>query len=312
MKIVGLQIDPIESLNFETDSSILLAQELEIRGFKIFYYTPINLFIKNSKPHALGKYVSLTGSTPYEFKSPELELNLEDCTIVLLRQDPPFNMTYITTTHILELLPRTTTVVNNPKSVRNLPEKLSVTKFLEFTPNTLITQSLDQLQRFYEENKSFILKPLYGHGGNEVIKISNREQLNTMGSAHLNKHGYVVAQEFLPEVVNGDKRVFLVDGLVLGGFARIPKSGSILANMAAGGSVTKTTLTAKEIEISEKVASFLKANDIFIAGIDLIAERLIEINVTSPTGLKAFNKLYEKNIESEIIDKLLKKTKCFT
>lgn len=312
MKKVGLQIDPIETLNFETDTSILLARELESRGFDIFYYTPKDLYIYSAEPYASGKYITFAGEKPYEFKSSSINLSLEECSIILLRQDPPFNMSYITTTHILELLPKTTCVINNPSGVRNLPEKLSVTNFPEFTPKTLITQSFEQLKSFFEEQKIIVLKALYGHGGNEVVKISSAAELENLGNIYISSHGYVVAQEFLPEVTKGDKRVFIVDGEVLGAFSRIPKSGSILANMAAGGSIAKTELTEKELEISEAVAQFLKAHDIFMAGIDLISEQLIEINITSPTGFKAFNKLYDQKIETKIIDELLKKAKCFT
>lgn len=306
MKTVGLQIDPIESLKFETDTSILLATALEEKDFEVFYYTPKDLYLKDMRPHALGRYIRLVGESTFVFKSNLVEVDLSKCSLILLRQDPPFDMSYITTTHILELLPATTKIVNNPNSVRNLPEKLSVAIFPEFTPRTVITQNFRELKSFFEDQKVIVLKPLYGHGGNEVIKISSVPELENFGNLYINKHGYVVAQEFLPEVTNGDKRVFIIDGEVLGCYKRMPKPGSILANTAAGGSVEKTTLTPKEMEISQVVAKYLKAHDILIAGIDLIAEHLIEINITSPTGFKTFNRLYNQKIENKIIDKILK------
>ena len=307
--ICALQIDPIEILKYQSDTSILIANALQKLGFKIFCYTPNQLYIENATIKAKGHYIKLFDNPDnfYKFDSFESTLALDNCKLVMVRQDPPFDMNYITNTYLLELLNQKVLVINNPRSIRNWPEKLSVFKFQEFIPPTHVSSNIDKISEFFSRHKNIIVKPIYGSGGANVCKIENAAHFNQIIPNYIAQYNHIIVQKFFPEIVEGDKRVLIVDGEILGAIGRVPPEGGYLANLAAGGTAIKTTLTEREQEISQTVATALKKDDIFFAGIDLINQHLIEINVTSPTGCKAYNALYNKNCENIIVKHIIDK-----
>jgi glutathione synthase len=305
--ICALQINPIEHLKYRSDTSILIGEALHKRGCKIFYYIPDQLFLENGKIQAKGRYIKFnyTEDNFFSYDSELTTINLNLCNIVLLRQDPPFDMDYITNTYLLELLDKKVLVFNNPAGIRNWPEKLSVFKFKEFAPPTIMSGNANPIKEFYDNHKNIILKPLYENGGHGVCKIESSQHFHKILPQYLKKYHYIIAQQFLPEIKDGDKRVLLIDGEILGAIRRIPAPNSYLANLSAGASAAATTLTERETNIALAVAKELKKDGIFFAGIDLIGQQLIEINVTSPTGCKAYNEIYETNCEEIIAEKIL-------
>jgi glutathione synthase len=305
--ICALQINPIETLHYESDTSILIAEALQRRGCKIFYYTPHHLFLENSEVKAKGRYITLNYKEDnfFTYESEVTTVSLNSCNLVLLRQDPPFDMNYITNTYLLELLDKKVLVINNPTRIRNWPEKLSIFKFPGLFPPSIVSCDSSEIQNFYNHHKDILFKPLYGSGGNGVCKIESPQHFDSTLKEYLKKFHYIMAQKFFPQIQHGDKRVLLIDGEILGYIKRIPASNSYLANLVAGATAVATELTAKEKEITHQVGRRLKADDIFFAGVDLINQHLIEINVTSPTACKAYNKIYNTHCEDFIAEKIL-------
>ena len=286
-KIVAIQGDNLKKLNYKNDTTIFLALEAQKQGSKIFYYEPKNLFIINNQIYAHGNFIKLYDQKKFYKLLSKKKINLEKSSYLLVRQDPPFNINYVTTTYFLDRL-KGVKIINNPTSIRNVSEKLYSYEFKKYMPPTIFTSRNSDIISFIKQNKLSVMKPINGHGGNNIKLLKgriNKAFLNT----YLKKHGYVMCQKFLPGIVNGDKRVFIINGKVVGSFSRIPKKGSFLSNLSKGGTVGSSKLTIKEKRISNLIAKKLKKDGIYFAGIDFISEKLNgDINVTSPTGLKNY------------------------
>ena len=286
-KIVAIQGNKLSKLNPKTDTSIFLAKEAQKIGLKLFYYEPQNLSIVKNKVIAKGNFIKFTDNKKfYEILDNKL-LDLSTVKYILIRQDPPFNLEYITTTYILDNLNKVK-IINNPSAIRNISEKLYSTKFMKYLPKTIFSSDIKQIKKFLKLNKKIIIKPIHGYGGNNIKllngKLNKKEIVN-----YLNKHGHIMCQKFLPLIKFGDKRVFIINGKVVGAISRVPKKGSFLSNLSKGASAKLIKLTKNELSISKIVAKDLKQNNIYFAGIDFISGKLNgDINVTSPTGLKTF------------------------
>ena len=286
-KILAIQGDNLKTLNYENDTTIFLAYEAQKQGAKIFYYEPKNIFIKNNKIYADGNFTKFYNKKKFFKLQGKKTINLERSNYLLVRQDPPFNMNYITTTYFLDRL-KTVKIINNPTSIRNVSEKLYSYEFKKYMPPTIFTSRISDIISFVKKNKLSIIKPINGHGGNN-IKLLKGKINNKNLYKYLKLHRYVMCQKFLPGIVNGDKRVFIINGKVVGSFSRVPKKGSFLSNLSKGATVSISKLTTKEKAMSKSIAKKLKKEGIYFAGIDFISEKLNgDINVTSPTGLKNY------------------------
>ena len=286
---VAIQMDPIGPINIDADSTFRIALEAQARGHSLFYYTPDKLIYREGGVFARGWPLTLRREYGNHYTlGEETEVNLGDFDVVWLRQDPPFDMGYITTTHLLEMIHPKTLVVNDPFWVRNSPEKLLVLRFPDLTPATTITRDLATLRAFRDRHGDMILKPLYGNGGAGVFRLG-RDDFN-LNALHELFTGFtrepLIAQQFLPEVVNGDKRIILVEGEPIGAINRVPAKGENRSNMHVGGRPEPTTLTAREREICAAIGPTLREHGQIFVGIDVIGDYLTEINVTSPTGLQ--------------------------
>ncbi len=295
-KIVAIQGNHPSKLNPLTDTSIFLANEIQNKKYKIFYYEPKNLSVINSKVVAKGFFIKLNYNKKKFYKIVKNQnLDLSKCKFLLIRQDPPFNMEYISTTYILDIISNKVKIINNPTSIRNISEKLYSAKYQKFMPSTIFTQNLDEIKRFFKLHKKIILKPIHSFGGND-IHLLNSLNLNFIKN-FVKKHDHIMCQKYLPKISRGDKRVFLINGKVTGAISRIPKKGSFLSNMSKGAKPITTKLTKTEKKISKLLARDLKKANIFFAGIDFIDEKLNgDFNVTSPTGLKSLNDLSKINL----------------
>ena len=286
-KIVAIQGDNLNKLNYKNDTTIFLAHEAQKQGSKIFYFEPKNIFIKNNQIYADGNFIKLFDQKKFYKLISKKTFNLEKSNYLLVRQDPPFDMDYITTTYFLDRL-KTVKIINNPTSIRNISEKLYSYEFIKFMPPTIFTSRISDIVSFVKQNKLSIIKPINGHGGNN-IKLLKGKINKPILAKYLKIHGYVMCQKFLPGIINGDKRVLIINGKVVGSFSRVPKKGSFLSNLSKGGTVITSKLTIKEKKISNLIAKKLKKDGIYFAGIDFISEKLNgDINVTSPTGLKNY------------------------
>jgi len=284
----AIQMDPIEKIDISGDSSFALAMEAQRRGHTLFYYGPANLAFEDGAVTARIRPLSVRDVQGDHFTlgAPSVQ-DLSKLDVVLMRQDPPFDMAYITATHILERLQPETLVVNDPASVRNAPEKLFVTLFKDFMPPTLITTDRQRIREFRERHRDIIVKPLYGNGGAGVFRI--REDDENLGSLlEMFTQFYrepVIVQRYVPEVRNGDKRIILVDGEIAGAINRVPAKGEARSNMHVGGRPEATTLSPRERAICAAIGPELRARGLVFTGIDVIGDYLTEINVTSPTGI---------------------------
>ena len=295
-KIVAIQGNHPTSLNPLTDTTIFLANEIQKKNYKIFYYEPKNLSIINSKVLANGFFIKFEYKKKSFFKIlKRKKLDLSKCKFVLIRQDPPFNLEYISSTFILDTIKNNVKIINDPTSIRNVSEKLYSTNFQKFMPKTIFTQDIHEIRSFFNRNKKIVIKPIHSFSGNDIhlIKIFKSKFI----SKFIKKHGYVMCQKFLPKIKNGDKRVFIINGKVCGAISRIPKKGSFLSNMSKGAKPVNINLTRNEKKISSIIGKDLKKNNIFFAGIDFIDQKLNgDINITSPTGLKTFYDLSKINL----------------
>jgi len=286
-KILAIQGDNLKKINYKNDTTIFLALEAQKQGSKIFYYEPKNIFIINNQIYAHGNFIKLYDQKKFYKLLSKKKINLEKSSYLLVRQDPPFNINYVTTTYFLDRL-KGVKIINNPTSIRNVSEKLYSYEFKKYMPPTIFTSRNLDIISFIKQNKLSVLKPINGHGGNNIKLLKGRIN-KTFLNKYLKKHGYVMCQKFLTGIVNGDKRVFIINGKVVGSFSRIPKKGSFLSNLSKGGTVSSSKLTIKEKRISNLIAKKLKKDGIYFAGIDFISEKLNgDINVTSPTGLKNY------------------------
>ena len=297
VKIVAIQADNLKKLNPIFDTSIFLANEAQNKKYKIFFYEPKNLSIIENKVIAYGIYVRLNISKKKFFKIIRFKkLDLSKCKFILIRQDPPFNLEYISTTFILDKIKDKVKIINNPTAIRNISEKLYSSYFQKYMPKTIFTQNYKEVNNFFNKNKKIIIKPIHGYGGNDIYLIDNVLKKKLITNL-IKKHGHIMCQKFLSKIKLGDKRVFLINGKISGAISRIPKKGSFLSNMSKGAKPTLTKLTKTEIKISKKIAEKLKKRKIYFAGIDFIDQKLNgDINITSPTGLKTYYDLSKINL----------------
>tara|TARA_B100002051_G_scaffold107336_1_gene102319 strand:- start:772 stop:1710 length:939 start_codon:yes stop_codon:yes gene_type:complete len=308
---VGFQMDPLDNIDPRLDTSFRLAEEAELRGYSVFHYLPNNLTFSKTRIIANGHFVKLNRKQNPSFtilKNKTIDIG-HDLDILWLRQDPPFNMDYLSSTYLLDFVGKETLIVNNPFWVRNFPEKLLVLNYPQLMPATIITSRIEVIQEFREKYGDIILKPLYGNGGAGVFKINYNDKnfVALFELFQMNSTEPLIAQEFLPEVINGDKRIILLDGEILGAINRIPQKGEIRSNMHVGGKAVATELSIDEIKICEQIGSTLKEHGQIFVGIDVIGGKLTEINVTSPTGLQELEKFENKNLASKVWDKLISK-----
>ncbi|WP_102225028.1 glutathione synthase [Acidimangrovimonas sediminis] len=300
---VALQMDPIGGVDIDADSTFRLAEEAQARGHELFYYTPDKLALQEGRVTARGFPITVQRvKGDHVHYGPETEVDLADFDVVWLRQDPPFDMGYITTTHLLEMIHPKTLVVNDPFWVRNSPEKLLVLRFPDLTPPTTIARDLATLRAFREKHGDIILKPLYGNGGAGVFRLGPEDR--NLASLHelfasINREPLIV-QKFLPAVSKGDKRVILVDGEAVGAINRVPAAGETRSNMHVGGRPEKVALTDRDREICARIGPVLREKGQVFVGIDVIGDWLTEINVTSPTGIQELERFDGTNVAARI------------
>jgi glutathione synthase len=302
---VGIQMDPIESINIDADSSFALALEAQARGHALYHFGPRNLSLRHGRLFATARALEVRRQKGDHFTlgAPEA-IDLATLDIVLMRQDPPFDMSYITATHLLEHIHPDTLVVNDPAHVRNAPEKLFVAHFPELMPPTLITSERAEILEFRREHKDLIVKPLFGNGGAGVFHIRpDDENLNALLELFTQLYREpIIVQRYVPQVREGDKRIILVDGRAVGAVNRVPAAGEARSNMHVGGKPVKSALSKRDREICEAIGPALKERGLVFVGIDVIGDYLTEINVTSPTGIQEINRLDGVTIEKDLWD----------
>ena len=274
-----------------------MASEAQKRGYKIYYYETKNLTFSNGKIYSLCKEVVFFEKKKKFYSIKNLKIiDLSKVGFILMRQNPPFNMDYITATFLLEKISKKTRIINDPAAVRNIPEKLHSMGFLKFMPATIFTKNIEEIYKFIKKHKRIVVKPTHGYGGKNILFVNQRLKKKKILS-FINKHDQVMVQKFLPKIREGDKRIFVIGGVIMGAIRRIPARGSIISNIGQGGIPTKTTLTKQELQVAKIVATNLKKNKIVFAGIDLISGYLTgDINITSPTGLKNYKDLTGINL----------------
>ena len=292
--LVAVQMDPIDKINIKGDSTFALMLEAQARGHRLVYYPTGKLSMRDAKVFAGVRPVEVRDvEGDHVTMGDEERIDLASADVVLMRQDPPFDMNYITATHLLERIHPRTLVVNDPAHVRNAPEKIFVTEFPDLMPATLITRDRAEIEAFRAEHGDIVMKPLYGNGGAAVFKVGRRDpnfgSLFDLFSVTFREPW--VCQRFLPEVTQGDKRIILVDGEAAGAINRVPAADDIRSNMVRGGAAQPTDLSPREQEICRRIGPALKARGLIFVGIDVIDGNLTEINVTSPTGLRAIRRL---------------------
>ena len=297
-KIIAIQGNHPSKLNPLTDTSIFLAHEIQKKNYKIFYYDPKDLSIINFKVIAKGFFVKFDYRKKKFFEIlKKQKLELVKCKYLLIRQDPPFNLEYICSTLILDKIKKRVEIINDPTAIRNVSEKLFSTKYQKFMPDTIFSQNIDEIRKFFKKHKKVIVKPINSYSGNN-IHLFTKFNLKFF-QKFIKKHDHIMCQKYLPKIKEGDKRVFLINGKVCGAISRIPKKGSFLSNLSKGAKPINVKLTNKEMKISKLISKDLKKDKIFFAGIDFIDEQLNgDINVTSPTGLKTFYDLSKINLAS--------------
>jgi glutathione synthase len=302
---VAFQMDPMESVNIDADSTFALQLEAQARGHKLYHYLPRNLSLRDGRLTARARALEVKRERGNHFRLGAFEtLDLAAMDLVMMRQDPPFDMAYITATHLLEHLAGEVLAVNDPVSVRNAPEKLFATHFDGLMPPTLITSSRDEIAAFRAEHGEIILKPLFGNGGAGVFHLrpedDNLNALVEMFTAMSREP--IIAQRYLPEVRQGDKRIILIEGEPAGAVLRVPAKGEARANLHVGGTAMKATLTPRERDICAAIGPTLAAQGLIFVGIDVIGDYLTEINVTSPTGIQEINRLDGAKLEIQVWD----------
>ena len=300
---IAFQMDPIAKVNIYADSSFRLAEEAQACGHSLFYYSADKLAFQEGTLTARGHNMTVqrVEDTP-AILEPEEEVALSDFDVIWLRQDPPFDMHYITTTHLLDLVHPQTLVANDPFWVRNYPEKLLVLKFADLTPPTTVARDLETIKAFKAKHKDIVLKPLYGNGGAGVFRLEEGDRnLSSLHELFTNfTREPLIVQKFLPDVRNGDKRVILVDGEPMGAINRVPAKGETRSNMHVGGRPEKVGLTDRDLEICAKIGPLLREKGQIFVGIDVIGDYLTEINVTSPTGIQELERFDEINVAEKI------------
>ncbi len=307
---VAIQMDPIEGIDIDADSSFALALEAQRRGHGLYHYLPQDLSLRDGRVYARARPFEVVRdpAAPARYGAPET-IDLATLDVVLMRQDPPFDMSYITATHLLEHVHPETLVVNDPVQVRNAPEKLFVTHFAELMPATLISCDRDEIWAFRKEHMDIIIKPLFGNGGIGVFHIApENENLNALLEMFTGLYREpIIAQAYLPAVRQGDKRIILVDGVAAGAINRIPAPGEARANLHVGAKAVKAELTPRDREICEAIGPTLSERGFIFVGIDVIGDFMTEINVTSPTGIQEIDRFDGVCLESDIWDAIEKR-----
>ena len=305
-KILAIQSNTLDEINVETDTTLLLALEAQKRNYEIIWYETKDLSLIKSKVFVDGKNVKFFDETKYFYKvKKDIKFDLSKAKVILVRQNPPFNMDYINSTHFLDHV-NIKRVINNHTSVRNVSEKFYSTNFLKYMPDTIFTKNVKQINTFLKKNKKIVIKPIHGYAGKNILFIDRKLNIKTLNK-YIKKFDHVMVQKYLSKVKEGDKRVFIINGKVKGAIRRLPKKNSILSNISQGGTALKTNLNSRELKISKLVAKRLKKSKIFFAGIDLVGGYLIgDINVTSPTGLPQYKKLTGINLAKDFWNEIEK------
>ena len=296
---VAIQMDQLDKINKVTDSTLALIEEAIKRRFSVFIYNVDNLYFENNALKAIANKVLSINIKKEKFLTLDVahEIKLKSFEFVLVRQDPPFNMEYITATYLLERLPKSCIVLNKPNSIRDCPEKLFVMDFFNLMPPTLISKQKSQLIKFVKKFKKVVIKPIYGNGGSNVFYLNEKDpNLNIIVENLISEKEHVIVQKFIKNVKKGDKRILLINGLPVGAVNRIPTNNEIRANLHIGGRAKKTNLTKREKFICNQIESKLREKGLFFTGIDVIDGYLTEINVTSPTCIREINALSKINI----------------
>lgn len=307
---IAIQMDPIDLVNIQADSTFVLAFEAQTRGYDIWMHLPDDLIFDGGEVRVKTRHIILRREEGNHVDfGPWTQQPIKDFDVVLLRQDPPYDMHYLTTTYLLERVHPDTLVVNNPRAVRDFPEKLFPLHFPQLTPPTMLTRSEQDVRAFREAHKDIIVKPLYGNGGAGVFHVKpDDENLGTIMEMLLaTSRDQIVCQKYLADVRGGDKRIILVDGDAVGVINRIPAEGDARANMHAGGKAVKSELTDRDREICETIGPMLRNNGLVFVGIDVIGDYLTEINVTSPTGIQEMNRFDGSHVEGAIWDAIDRK-----
>ena len=303
-KILAIQGSSLKKVNIESDTTLFLALEAQKRGYQIYYYEPHNLSFIDGKVTAKCLQLTFFEKTKKFYKiTKRLNTDLSKVTALLIRNEPPFNQQYINTTFILEHIAKKVKIINHPKSIREVPEKLFSTRLTKYMPSTLISEDLEEIKNFFKKNKKVIVKPINSYSGNEVLLLNSFN--SKIITRYIKKHNHIIFQKFLTKISKGDKRVFIINGIVKGSIARVPKKGSILSNMSKGAVAEICKLTKQEMKISKLVAILLKQQNIYFAGIDFVQGQLIgDINVTSPTGLATYYNLTKVNLAKYFWDNI--------
>ena len=305
---VAFQMDDLSKINFTTDSTIALILESQSRDNKNYIYSPDDLFIKNNEVFTSACLVTFNNKDFSKYKCAKKKIiNLSSMNFIFIRQDPPYNMAYITSLHILELIDSDKTrIVNEPMGIRNAPEKILIFNFPKLMPPTIVTRSKEQVIEFLKINKKAVIKPLYGNGGEGVFLISSNDiNLNQIIETFIStSKEHFIVQKYLPEIIKGDKRIILVDGKPVGAISRVPKINEIRSNIHIGGSARKTSISKSDKIICDIIGPELRKQKLFFVGIDIIGKYLIEINVTSPTCIREIKELSKIDIAKIIWDKL--------
>jgi len=303
-KILAIQGSSLTRVDTETDTTLFLALEAQKRGYQVYYFEPKNLSFLNGKVTARCFHLTFFENTKKFYKiNKKLNFNLLKAKVLLIRNEPPFNQQYINTTFILEHLAKKVKIINHPRSIREVPEKLFSIRLVKYMPSTLISENLEEIKIFFNVNKKVIIKPINSYSGNEVLLLNSFN--SKIITRYIKKHNHIIFQKFLPKISKGDKRVFIINGKVKGSITRVPKKGSILSNMSKGAVAKISKLTKQEMKISKQVANLLKQKKIYFAGIDFIQGQLIgDINVTSPTGLASYFSLTGNNLAKYFWDNI--------
>ncbi len=303
-KILIIQGSSLKKINIKTDTSFFLGLEAQRRSYQIYYYEPKDLSFINGKVTAFCSKVKFVDNPKQPIKViNKTVLNLLQAKLILIRSEPPFNQQYINTTFILEHISKKVRIINHPKALREVPEKLFSLRLTKYMPQTLISENLNEIKTFLKRNKKIVMKPIESYSGNDVKLITKFNK--SLISKFIKKYHHLMFQKFIPQISKGDKRVFIINGKIKGAISRLPKKGSILSNMSKGASAKKIEISQHEIKISKIVATELKKQNIYFAGIDFIQGKLIgDINVTSPTGLKTYYDLTGINLAKYFFDNI--------
>jgi glutathione synthase len=301
---VAIQMDPMETINVAADSTFVLALETQARGHALFHYLPRDLALTDGKLTALARPLRVRRDAPYFELGAARSLDLAGVDVVLMRQDPPFDMAYITATHLLEHVSRHALVVNDPVAVRNAPEKLFATHFVGLMPPTLIASDPEAIAEFRRHHGEIILKPIFGNGGAGVFHLKpDDDNLNALLEMFTRLYREpIIVQRYLPEIRQGDKRIILVEGEPVGAVLRVPKAGEARANLHVGGQAKKAALSKRDREICAAIGPTLRTQGLVFVGVDVIGDYLTEINVTSPTGIQEINRLDGVQLETKVWD----------